>query len=35
VDADKVTALYKNGVLTVTMPRKAESKSRRISIQGG
>jgi HSP20 family protein len=36
VDEDKVNASFKNGVLTVTLPRSAEAKSkvRRIAING-
>ena len=33
VDADKVEANYKNGILTVTMPKAAESKSHIISVK--
>jgi HSP20 family protein len=36
VDEDKVSAAFKNGVLTVTMPKapQAQSKVRRIAING-
>jgi HSP20 family protein len=34
VNADKVTATYRNGVLTVTLPRAEGSKTRRITVQG-
>jgi HSP20 family protein len=36
VDQDKVTAAFKNGVLTVTMPKlpQAQSKVKRIAING-
>jgi len=36
VDEDKVSAAFKNGVLTVTMPKapQAESKVKRITING-
>jgi len=36
VDQDKVSAAFKNGVLTVTMPKlpQAESKVKRIAING-
>jgi HSP20 family protein len=36
VDEDKVSASFKNGVLTVTMPKapQAQSKVRRIAING-
>lgn len=33
VDADKVTAQFKDGVLTVTLPKAAEAKPRQIDIQ--
>ncbi len=33
VDAAKVTADYKNGVLTVTLPFKEEAKPRSISVE--
>jgi len=32
---DKAQASFKNGVLTVKVPKGAESKSRKIQIQGG
>lgn len=32
VDADKVDATFKNGVLTVTLPKTAAAKPRRIAI---
>jgi HSP20 family protein len=37
VDADKVEATFKSGVLTVTLPKnpKAQEKTRRISIKSG
>lgn len=31
-DSENVTANFKNGVLTVTIPRKSESKEKRIAI---
>jgi HSP20 family protein len=34
IDADKVTANYRNGVLTVTLPKAEGSKPRRITVQG-
>ena len=32
VDRDKIKADYKNGILTVTVPQKPESKSREIPV---
>jgi HSP20 family protein len=32
VQADKVSAAYENGVLTVRLPRKEEAKPRKISV---
>ena len=32
VQADKVTASYENGVLTVTLPKQEQAKPRKISI---
>ena len=32
VEEDKVQASFKNGVLTVTLPKRAEAKPRRIEI---
>jgi HSP20 family protein len=36
VDEDKVSAAFKNGVLTVTMPKvpQAQSQVKRIAISG-
>lgn len=34
IDADNVQATYRNGVLTVTLPKTQESKGRRITVQG-
>lgn len=34
IDADKVTAKYRNGVLTVTLPKTLEGKGKRIAIKG-
>ena len=33
VDAEKVTASYKNGVLTVTLPKAPESKPKQVVIK--
>jgi HSP20 family protein len=33
VDSSKVAADYKNGVLTITLPTREESKPRQISVQ--
>ena len=33
VDSDKVTADFKHGVLTVTLPKRAEAKPRRIEVK--
>jgi HSP20 family protein len=33
VDAGNVSAEFKNGVLTITMPKKAEAKPRRIEVK--
>jgi HSP20 family protein len=37
VDEDKVEASFRNGVLTVTLPKteRAQSRARRIAINGG
>lgn len=32
VQADKVTAAYENGVLTVTLPKREEAKPKKISV---
>jgi len=32
VQADKVTAAYENGVLTVTLPKKEENQPKKVSI---
>lgn len=34
VDPEQVKAAFKDGVLTITLPKRAEAKSRRIEIQG-
>jgi HSP20 family protein len=33
IDADKVDAQYRNGVLTVTLPKTEQSKGRRIEVK--
>jgi HSP20 family protein len=33
VDPDNVSAEFKNGVLTITMPKKEDSKPRRIEVK--
>ena len=33
VDADKVSAEYKDGVLTLTLPKKEEAKAKTITVQ--
>ena len=35
VDIEKVTASLKDGVLTVTLPKRAEARPRRIQVKGG
>jgi HSP20 family protein len=32
VQADKVSAAYENGVLTVTLPKREEAKPRKITV---
>jgi HSP20 family protein len=32
VQADKITAAYENGMLTVTLPKREEAKPRKISV---
>ena len=32
VQADKVTAAYENGILTVTLPKREEAKPRKITV---
>jgi HSP20 family protein len=34
VDADKVSAAFRHGVLRVTLPKREEVKTRRIQVQG-
>lgn len=33
VDADKIRAEYKNGVLTVQLPKRAEAKPKQVKVQ--
>lgn len=33
IDKDKVDARYRNGVLTITFPRTAEGKARRVTVK--
>ena len=33
VDSDKVTAEFKHGVLTITLPKRKEAKARRIEVK--
>ena len=33
IDAEHIDAQYRNGVLTVTLPKTAESKGRRIEVK--
>ena len=35
VDADKVEAIYRNGLLMVAMPKAAHAKPRQIQVQSG
>ena len=34
IDSEKASAVQKNGLLTVTFPKREEAKSRRIAIEG-
>lgn len=34
VDHDKASAIYKNGLLTISFPKREEAKCRRIVIEG-
>ena len=33
IETEKVAAKYHNGVLTVTLPKSAESKAKRIAVK--
>ena len=33
VDSDKVTAEFKHGVLTITLPKRKEAKARRVEVK--
>jgi HSP20 family protein len=35
VDAEKVDAIFRNGVLSISLPRAEEDKPRRIAIRAG
>jgi HSP20 family protein len=35
IDAEKVEAEYRNGILAVTLPKTEQSKGKRISVKGG
>ena len=35
VDSDKVAARYLNGILTITLPKSADSRPKQISVQAG
>jgi len=35
VDADKVEAKYKNGVLELTLPKTEQAKWKKVAVQGG
>lgn len=33
VQADKITAAYENGVLTVTLPKREEAKPKKVVVE--
>jgi len=35
VDAERVTAKYASGILSITLPKSAQARSHKIAIQGG
>ena len=35
VDEDKISADYKNGILLITVPKKAEAQPKRIEVKIG
>lgn len=35
IDKDKVAARYHNGILTVTLPKTAEGKAKRVAVKSG
>jgi HSP20 family protein len=34
IDKDKVQAKYRNGILTITLPKRPDSKGRRVTVEG-
>ena len=32
MQVDKITAAYENGILTVTLPKREESKPRKVTV---